>query len=254
MSELSLSKHRLYELYWGKELSLREIASRCDVPSSTLAEWMDKYGIPTYGNLSRDSWIALQTVVAVTTRRRIYELYWTEGLSTSETAHRCGCSRTCVRNEMYRQGIPRRDPTQCIDPELYCQPRQHTQEQTTPTEDTDTTTSLPDDPSPERYLTEYDCYDKQKIYELYWGHGHDIKSTLARLDADISPSTLRHQMDKLGIPRRNNHGTNQYKRQRSWLPRDGVPPMYEWETEKEPRKRTDKHMGIWRTPNTATGD
>jgi len=112
---------------------------------------------------------------------------------------------------------------------------------------------MPDDPDPSKYLTSYDDYDKHRLYELYWGHGHDIKGTLARIDVNISASRLRDRFDEMGIPRRDVHGTNQHRR-RTWLPREGIPPMYEWPEDTEPRKRTEKHYATWRTPQQATGD
>jgi hypothetical protein len=246
-----LSKHRLYELYWEEEMTTSEIADACDLSVGRIRDQMTEYGIPKAGNTPRERWIADMTTVAVGIRRKIYELYWIDGMNRKEVANEIDKNCSYIKRAMYDMGIPRQDPSVSWKGEGI--PRTYQFETADPRITEEPVSEMPADPNPDKYLASYDDFDKDRLYELYWGHGHDIKGTLARLDADISPSQLRDRFDRFGIPRRDVHGTNQHRR-KTWLPRDGIPPKYQWPENREPKKRTEKRFATWRTPKTAKSD
>ena len=58
-----IGKDELYDLYWNKKLSVRQIAKLLDVNESTVRRWMKKYGIPrrdysTAGRIRREHYTA----------------------------------------------------------------------------------------------------------------------------------------------------------------------------------------------------
>jgi transposase-like protein len=248
--KVTIEKRRLYELYWAKGLSTHDIAERIGCSDSTLRDRMDEHNVPMRSRHNLETWVSVQTTVVTSLRRRLYEHYWVDGKTAQETADALDYSKSYVLDSMHRLGTPRRQGNESgVDAETYYRPNESDDE----LDDGQRCTEMPTDPDPSKYLASYDDYNKHRLYELYWGHGHDIKGTLARIDVDISPARLRERFDELGIPRRDSRQNNKQRR-RVWRPRKGVPPMYEWPEDREPRKPTEKHYATWRTPSTATGD
>jgi len=90
----------LRNLYWDKELSLREIGFLLGVSDDKIRYWMIKFKIPRRLNyeLKRTS----------DHEQLLRELYWDKELSLSCTAHELGVGVTTVRSWMSKFGIPHR--------------------------------------------------------------------------------------------------------------------------------------------------
>jgi hypothetical protein len=113
-------------------------------------------------------------------------------------------------------------------------------------ENVETDQSLPDDPTPDKYLADPPLHqDKDRLYELHWEYGCSAAHIQEMADSDTK---VRDWMRKLGIPVRS------YEEHKHWEPHhDEVPPMFEWPYD----RGYDNDEGIeWSLSdeNMATGD
>lgn len=234
-------KNRLYELYWGDGENFRQIADRYDIPPKDVGGWFREYGIPYDNNHNRNAFI-----FAMRDRRYYYELYWGQRLGYTEIANKCGIGTSFVGRKIREANIPTRDdpyPTRKADeiPQRYEWP----ESEPAVLDTDDPTADLPDNPDGSKYIADTNGeFDKDRLYELYWGYGCSIKQMAAMLE--VPSTTLRDRFGDMGIPIRswNDH--------LKWEPQHGVPPKYEWHREFEQQDdavAADDYDGMqWRVP------
>lgn len=91
----------LREQYWGEEKSTVEIANDCGAGTTTVATWMEKFGIER-----RDRLEAISASAPWCDKDKLQELYVEQGLSTEDIGERLGCSGPCISNWLKRHDIP----------------------------------------------------------------------------------------------------------------------------------------------------
>jgi len=93
----------LRELYHGKMMGMPEIADEFNVSTSTIKNWMDKFGIERRSKSEREqlSWEKKPWHDKDTLER----LYWKEDLQQSEIADKLGCGETTITYWMDKHGI-----------------------------------------------------------------------------------------------------------------------------------------------------
>jgi len=209
-------RQRLYELHWQEGLYGTQIAKQLNSSKYLIKRAFDIYNVPLRSNYSAPSW-----VFRMLPKRTLYQLYWDKGLSTREIANEHNVSKSIVRTCMIENKIPiRQGSSNQFHPDGV--PKgfgyEYDDGQTRVGAGTD---ELPDDPDPSKYIESYEAFDPDRLYELHWEYGMSIAHMIEYLGA--GHSTIRHHMDKHGIPQRDKTDDP------NWEPHLGVPPMFEWE-------------------------
>lgn len=96
-------EERLRELYWGKRMSMREIAERFGCDYSTVYRWMDRNGIERRGDGGRDTRAKYENEDWLRTE------YVEREKSTIQIAKEQGCGDEVIRQRLIEYGIERRD-------------------------------------------------------------------------------------------------------------------------------------------------
>jgi len=106
----NLPKEKIIELYCLKKLSTRGVAKHFGVAQSTLRRYMKKYNIPArMGKDARQKWKPFKLKLS---RNELHQLYWIEGLTTTEIAKKYNVSPYCVQCSLQRNDVPRKKPHQ----------------------------------------------------------------------------------------------------------------------------------------------
>jgi predicted DNA-binding protein YlxM (UPF0122 family) len=206
----SITKARLYELYWGKRWAMGLVADEYDTSRRQIRRRMNEYGIPrrrggghwdgegvpegfrvpeddpTHG--SSVDWTALTSdgddsilggeALGVDTREEarslLYELYWGEWLSLSAMATRLDVHKETAGRYLDEYDVPTRSSGKA-----------------------DPTTTIP---KKYQWDTGWDDVDKRTLYELYWGDERSLADIAA--EYNTSRRRVRERMDEYGIPRR----------------------------------------------------
>jgi len=128
--KLFLSKDKLIELYWKRNIASPEIAKLFGVSDSTVRNLMEKYGIPRRDTRFKKGitpWIKGRKL-GEEYRKRISEahvkkriskeelenLYWKQKLSQSQIAKIFGVTRGAVERWMHYYKIPRRSTSEAL--------------------------------------------------------------------------------------------------------------------------------------------
>jgi len=236
------SKRELYELYWKQGYNFSGIADRYGVTNVTVGGWLRDYGIPYDNNHKRDAF-----VFSMRDKRFYYQLYWGERLSYSDIASRFDFGLTFVAEQIRGAGIPTRNGLlPAGDPDEIPPQYRWTGDGEWVDVGDDPTADLPDNPDGSKYVNTDPEYDKDHLYELYWGYGLSLSHLAARLDTPRA--TLKDRLDNYGIPIR------EWAAHTKWEPHHGVPPKYEWPHDHDVAdEEPSVQNGIWRQP-TATSD
>lgn len=240
-----ISKHHLYELYWGDGLSATEIGDQYDVSREVVMRRLVHAGIPTRrGGETTESW-----VFTMRSRYGLFELHWGRQQTLAEIAAKRGVGRNFVSKQYIQRNIPTYNygANQFVTNDTGV-PLPYQWGETNPVSN-DEPKTLPDDPDPSKYMTNTPLYrDKERLYKLYWGYGLSAKHIAAMCDKD--PHMHRY-LRKQGIPVR------EYHSHIGWEPHHAVPPKYEWPEGKPPSEveedtaEADYQPGMWRDHHTA---
>lgn len=241
------SKDELYDLYWRHHCTIGEIADQYDVANPTIRALLTEYGIPCRADGSVSTYVS-----RMLSKDWYYDQYWRAGKSFREIAEEYDLHKLSLNNAMQAKGIPiRRNGRPSYEPGTVPRGFGVDAERLNERDDrADEDELLPENPDPSKYLANTNGYDKDWLYEMYWGYGLTLKEVAAR--ADVSADVLRYRLQVMGIPIRN-HGTDANN---DWSPHKGVPPMFEYEevSEQEQADRDqyakDKKGSPWRMPTT----
>lgn len=226
-------KDELYELYWGQQLSMSELADTYDVTKRTVRRWFKQHGMQTIPNACHEAWVFQQL-----SKQRLYELYWVEMLSHREIAERYDVSKHLVHETFQDTSIPVFNSSTHERVDGIPRPFRWPSDDAPNSQDD----SLPDDPDPSKYLVDTPM-DKDRLYELHWTYGCSVMHISAMSDMD--EDTVRRRMESYGVPIRT------WRTHTSWEPHHGVPPKYEWPPEWDERDNmaSSDYNGVqWRTP------
>jgi len=104
-----IEKEMLYDLYWNKGMSRRQIAKKLGVSKTVIENRMEKYNIPTRSReegfrlrMSRDQKHLLAS------KATLQELYWDKKMSTVEIGKKLGVSPYTVWQWLKKYNIPTR--------------------------------------------------------------------------------------------------------------------------------------------------
>lgn len=102
---IDIEKSRLYELYWGENLSAYEIADELDYSQNTIRRRMSDYGIPLVAQAgNHDAWIFLQRPTEY-----LKQEYHDKRKSTYTIARENNVSQEWVRRVLQKRGIKLRN-------------------------------------------------------------------------------------------------------------------------------------------------
>lgn len=238
-----LRKRRLYELYWGEHKHTVTIGEQYNVGRKVVRERLREYGIPRAHSGNHQAFI-----FAMRSKRYYYELYWGERLNYADIASRLNLGTSFVGEQIRAAGVPTRDdPYPTGDPDEIPQRYEWPDSEPATLNSDDPTADLPDNPDGSKYVPDETriCFEKDRLYELYWEYGLALTHLAARLD--VSGTTLRDKFNEYGIPIR------EWYAHTKWEPHHGVPPKYEWPDDRNvDDEEPNIQNGIWRQP--ASGD
>lgn len=102
-----IEEDTLYELYWKRKLSQRDIAEKLNCSRGKIQNWMNKYEILSRGNF-RD-W-AVEELDEEALRKYYIEKEWSQKM----ISEKFDCSRRTVENRLERFGIEKRSHSECL--------------------------------------------------------------------------------------------------------------------------------------------
>ena len=100
----------LYDLYWNKDMTHKEIAEKYDKSSTTIFRWFKKLKIPTRDAKKRSN---------MPSKEKLYNLYWNEGLTQEEIGKIYGNASKTVSSWMDKLNIPTEMDVKPSKDELY---------------------------------------------------------------------------------------------------------------------------------------
>ncbi len=103
-----IEEDTLYELYWERKLSQRDIAEKLNCSRGKVQNWMDKYEILSRGNF-RD-W-AVEELDEEALRKYYIEKEWSQKMISEKFDCSCGT----VGNRIERFGIEKRSHSECLE-------------------------------------------------------------------------------------------------------------------------------------------
>lgn len=95
-------EERLRNLYWGEEMSLREIASHLDTTYTTVRRWFNRHDIKRRKSRKKSTGRHQNEAV-------LRELYAEKRLSTHQIAERLGVAQSTIRYWLDKHGIEARE-------------------------------------------------------------------------------------------------------------------------------------------------
>lgn len=98
------NEETLRRLYWGEEMSMRDMAKRLGCSKTTIRDWMGRCGIESRPR-SEDQYSGLD-------EQTLKHLYYSDEKSAAEIANQFGCSESTVLDRMERCGVERRSQSE----------------------------------------------------------------------------------------------------------------------------------------------
>jgi len=234
-------KRVLYRLYWGDKQTFEDIATRFAVSATYVQQRFADEGIPYSPSHNHDAWI-----FAMRDKTYYYELYWGQRMGYADIAAELDIGVGFVGRHIRGSAVPTRGGSPGEPDDIPPKFQWPDEKSVAPVTD-DPKADLPDDPDGSKYLADETQvqYDKDRLYELYWGYGLAMTHLAERLN--LSRASLRDRLEQYGIPVRKWHEHT------TWEPHHGVPPKYQWPHDRNvDDEEPSVQNGIWRQP--ASGD
>ncbi len=115
--DIGIEDSDLYDLYVNKEMTLSEIATKCDVCISTIERRINDIGIDVDRSSNRGGRSSRYIDIDIS-KDDLHNLYCVENLSATQIADTCGVSRKTISNRLDEFGIARNQRRHKTQPEM----------------------------------------------------------------------------------------------------------------------------------------